>query len=175
MVALDLHCDDLFALYRSALPELDLVEQLAADEPFVYQLFGQDRRAMLQHAAFRPELMEALLKMQYESQCHTWRQTAPTARYVVVRNAGIAIGRVVIDQTPAGIHLVDISLLPLARGRGIGGALLDGLAAVAAARGLPIQAQVAADNPALNLYLRKGFVVEDRSQFYYKIALHHRA
>ena len=59
---------------------------------------------------------------------------------------------------PAEIRLVDISLLPEFRNRGLGTSLLRDLFTEAEAAGKPLTIHVEKFNPAMRLYQRLGFV-----------------
>ena len=74
----------------------------------------------------------------------------PLARRHIVMEGGRAVGRLSID----------LAVLPSARGRGIASQLLAGLQADARSVGVAIALHVAADSPALRLYLRNDFAVE---------------
>ncbi len=63
-----------------------------------------------------------------------------------------------MDRREDEIHLVDIALLPAARGRGIGCALIVELCREGARGGRPVRLRVERRNPALRLYRRLGFV-----------------
>ncbi|HEX5716519.1 MAG TPA: GNAT family N-acetyltransferase, partial [Thermoanaerobaculia bacterium] len=64
------------------------------------------------------------------------------------------------------IRLIDISLTPELRGKGVGSALLRELMAEAEAAGKPLTIHVEKYNPAMRLYLRLGFKsIEDRGPY----------
>jgi ribosomal protein S18 acetylase RimI-like enzyme len=84
----------------------------------------------------------------------------------LIVGGGHPIGRVIIDRGAHEIRVVDISLMPDYRGRGIGSALLRGVLAEATVAGLPVGLSVQAANPARHLYERLGFAVTDASNFY---------
>ena len=82
----------------------------------------------------------------------------PNARFETIERRGRPIGRLIVDRRDDEIHLVDITLLPASRGRGIGGALIVELCREGARGGQPVRLQVERRNPALRLYRRLGFV-----------------
>ena len=74
----------------------------------------------------------------------------------VVDDAGQAAGRLYVERWPAEIRIVDIAVLPEARGRGLGSALLRGLIAESEAAGKPLTIHVERQNRALAWYERLG-------------------
>ena len=68
------------------------------------------------------------------------------------------VGRLSVDRAGHPWYLVDLAVLPSARGRGLASELLARLQMEASAAGAAIELHVAADNPALRLYLRNDFV-----------------
>jgi ribosomal protein S18 acetylase RimI-like enzyme len=76
---------------------------------------------------------------------------------------GEAIGRLYLAEWGSEIRIVDISLVPENRGRGLGEALLRDVQADAASRGKAVSIHVEKFNPARRLYDRLGFaVIEDK-------------
>ncbi len=98
---------------------------------------------------------ESVLRMQFEAQRAAYAAARPNARFETIEQRGRPIGRLVVDRRGDEIHLVDIALLPAARGRGIGGALIRRLCEQG---GRPVRLRVERTNPALRLYRRLGFV-----------------
>ena len=70
-----------------------------------------------------------------------------------------AVGRLSVDRVADPWYVVDLAVLPPARGRGIATELLARLQVEAAAAGASIELHVAAGNPAQRLYQRNGFSV----------------
>lgn len=83
----------------------------------------------------------------------------------LLAEGGCAVLRVAADEA----ELLTIAVLPAARGRGLGAALLDACLAESAALGARrLHLEVAAANsPALALYARAGFVETGRRRGYY--------
>ena len=76
------------------------------------------------------------------------------------------VGRLYVDRWPREVRIVDISLLPEHRGRGLGGALLAAVFAEADAAGKPVSIHVERFNPALRLYTRLGFAFREDKGVY---------
>ena len=81
---------------------------------------------------------------------------------------GRPAGRLYICRLPDQLRIVDISLLPEFRGRGIGTHLLRDLIAEGDAEGVPLTLHVEQDNSALRWWEHLGFsVVEVRAPYLY--------
>jgi ribosomal protein S18 acetylase RimI-like enzyme len=81
------------------------------------------------------------------------------ADFDVIEQDGVAIGRLSVDRTTSTLHLVEISLVPAWRGRGLGGALIGLLQdEVRCGRAAGIVLNVERTNlGAQRLYQRLGF------------------
>jgi ribosomal protein S18 acetylase RimI-like enzyme len=78
-----------------------------------------------------------------------------------------SIGRLYVDRWPDQIRLVDIALLPAHRRAGHGPALLQSILDEGQASGLAVSIHVEANNPAMTLYRRLGFVHVDTNGVYH--------
>ncbi len=103
------------------------------------------------------EMLAAFLEQQRHAQQMHYRAAFADAAWLIVESGGAPVGRLYTDERPGSVHLIDISLLPEWRGRGLGGAILSDLIADAAARDLAVSLQVLKVNPARRLYERLGF------------------
>lgn len=142
-------------------PGLTLRSVEAGDQAFLDKLY-HSTRADLQQAGADPVLVASVIKMQQQIHEHGHRSAFPRARQALLELAGQPLGRVVIDADPQrGMRVVDIALLPQARNRGHGGAVLRALQRQAAGLGLPLRLCVARDNAgARRLYQGLGFALE---------------
>jgi len=82
----------------------------------------------------------------------------PDARFDLIELDGAPIGRLYVQRTSDEIRVIDIALLPECRGRGLGGALLQGILDEAGATGRPVRLHVERWNPAQRLYRRLAFI-----------------
>ena len=130
----------------------------------LYATTRADEMAMV--TDWTDEQKEAFVRMQFQAQ-HAWYQEHyGDAQFDVVLIDGVPAGRLYVHRRAKEIRLVDISLMPELRGRGIGGALLRELMAEAEAAGKPLTIHVEKFNPAMRLYLRLGFKpIEDRGPY----------
>ena len=104
----------------------------------------------------------SFLESQFAAQRRHYLIHYAEAERTVVEDRGVPCGRIYVDRTPAKVHVVDLSLLPEWRGRGVGTAFLQAVLAEAAAAGKRAGIAVEKFNPAQRLYRRLGFrEVED--------------
>lgn len=102
----------------------------------------------------------AFCRMQYDAQKADYDQRYPEPQYDLILLEGRPAGRIWVGRDDELIHMLDISLLPWARGQGIGTALVRGLIEEARASGKHLRHMVFVLNEgARRLYERLGFVV----------------
>jgi ribosomal protein S18 acetylase RimI-like enzyme len=138
-----------------------------ADLAFTATLYASTRAEELAPVPWPPETKQAFLAQQHAAQHAHYRQHYRGMEAMIVERAGAAIGRLYLYEMPAEIRIVDISLMPEARGQGIGAALLRDLFAEAGPRGKGVTIHVEKNNPARTLYARLGFNIldEDRGAY----------
>ena len=132
------------------------------DLPFVAALFASTRAEEVAATGWPAEMQAAFLDQQHQAQHHHYRLAYPDGEWLIIERGGAAIGRLYVNETGSELSLIDISLLPEARGAGLGSAIMADLLAYAAAREESIELYVEKYNPARRLYQRLGFdEVED--------------
>jgi ribosomal protein S18 acetylase RimI-like enzyme len=145
------------------------VRYRAADDrdlPFLAAVYAWTRIQELEPTGWSDEVKRGFLISQFEAQHRHYREHYPNAEWLVIERDGKAIGRLYIDQWPEEIRLIDIALLPEARGGGVGGAILADVMAEAEAAGKPLTIHVEKNNPAMRLYRRLGFEPVDEHGIY---------
>lgn len=127
------------------------------DADFLARLYASTRMD-LHSVTADPAFVASLVAMQQRFQAAGYRQNFPGAQYLLLEHDGAPCGRIVVDAGPAALRLVDIALLPGARGQGLGRQILRALQGCAAGHGLPLALSVHHSNPAARrLYLALGF------------------
>ena len=102
----------------------------------------------------------AFCRMQYDSQKSEYDERFPAAEYDVILVEGRTVGRLWVGRDDAEIRLLDIALLPEARNRGIGAALLGRLIDESSRTGKRLRHMVFISNEgARRFYERLGFKV----------------
>jgi len=133
-----------------------LRDEVAADGPFLFELYASTRKEELDSWGWPPEMRKPFLELQFRAQ-QSYRAAFPRAEFRVLELNRQPIGRIVVDRGQDEIRLVDLALLPKFRNHGIGTALLRALSTEAAAAKKPLRLNVLKGNRAANLYLRLGF------------------
>jgi len=137
-----------------------------SDLPFLAGVYAATRTEELAATGWPRELQHAFLMQQHEAQHAHYANVYPEAERLVIERGGEAIGRLYLIEWPANLRVIDVSLLPAARGQGIGEAILRDVGADAASRGKKVSIHVEKHNPARRLYERLGFaVVEDKGVY----------
>jgi len=149
-----------------------------ADEPFLYALYASTRAAELASWGWDAALQTQFLQLQFRAQQQHYAAYPNPVHWILEHQAPNGqipaaalgtqqlvqpIGRVLLSFCSDEIRLVDISLLPEFRSRGLGAALVGWVQAQARAEGKALRLHVAPENRARNLYERLGFqIIEDR-------------
>ena len=136
------------------------------DLPFAAALYASTRAEEVAQTGWPAEVQQAFLAQQHEAQHQFYRAQYDGAEWLIVERDGVAIGRLYLVEWTREFRVIDIALVPEARGGGIGGALLADIMGAAAAAGKAVSAHVERNNPALRLYARLGFgLAEDKGVY----------
>lgn len=143
---------------------LELRAAQAADEIFLRALYRSFRTAEVAAAPWPNAVISAFVDNQFALQHRHFTREFPDADFLIVMLGGEPIGRLYLHRRDDALHVVDIGLDPLWRGRGVGRALLQWSAELARREGLArVTLAVASDNPrAFALYRRLGFRTGER-------------
>jgi ribosomal protein S18 acetylase RimI-like enzyme len=131
-----------------------------ADDAFLKAVFATTRDD-LRAVDAGPALFAMLIDMQWHAQTAGYRQAFPDADSLVIERAGVPLGRLLVDCGMPQWRIVDVALLPQARGQGHGAALLRALQIRARDSGATLALTVRRDNPAARrLYGALGFAAD---------------
>ncbi len=139
--------------------EMYLEPATPADEPFMYATFASTRTEELAATGWSDEQKEQFLRLQFEAQRISYLREIPDAEYSVIRCGTAAVGRLIVERTPAEVHIVDIALLTGFRRQGIGSVLMGRIFDEAEKAGKKVRLFVEKFNPALRWYERMRFEV----------------
>lgn len=127
------------------------------DAETLYQCYASTRTEELKVTGWPEQQKEAFLRQQFHAQSVHYAKYYNGSRFHVILVAGSPAGRLYVDVWPSEIRIVDITLLPAYRGRGIGSFLIEQLIAESEGCGKPLSIHVERQNPAMKWYLRLGF------------------
>jgi len=149
-------------------PSIPLADRLTqrpskiADNDFLLALFAESRPDL----ALLPEAVRAqLIRMQFYSQLSQYRMIAPDAVDWILEldhdGRTEPVGRCYLRQGPEQHRLLDLAISLQWRRHGLGSIVLARLCADARRAGVPLRLSVwHANQDALRLYLRHGFVID---------------
>jgi ribosomal protein S18 acetylase RimI-like enzyme len=129
----------------------------AGDDAFVRRVYAAAREEELSVVGWDDAQRDAFLRQQFDAQDAYYREHYHPATFDVIELDGEPAGRFYVARWEDEIRIIDISLLPQHRGKGVGTALLQGLLAEAADARKRVSIHVEKHNPALRLYERLGF------------------
>lgn len=144
---------------RHACLGLDLRQQAETDGGLLRALFVARRAAEFAAAPWSDAQREAFLHAQADLQGRHYAQHYPMAHFLIIEQAGQAIGRLCLNESETDMRVVDIALLPAWQGLGIGSAVLDAVLTLCDGLCKACTLSVDLTNPAQALYLRLGFEV----------------
>lgn len=131
-------------------------EVTPGDRAFLGELYISTRLEELSVTGWAPEVIRAFLQQQFEAQTAHYEQhyLQHGAIFRIILERGHPVGRLYTFPGSEELRVVDIALIPGARGRGLGSAILVDLLSKS---DKPVTIHVEKQNPAMRLYQRLGF------------------
>ena len=138
----------------------------SADLAFLFAVYASTREAELAQTGWPLDARLEFLRQQFEAQRQHYDRHYPDAEWLVIQVEGEDAGRLYIEEWRDQIRIIDIALLPAARRRGFGAAILEDVIAQASRGAKKVSIHVEKNNPAMELYRRLGFeAVEDKGVY----------
>jgi ribosomal protein S18 acetylase RimI-like enzyme len=133
------------------------------DTEFLIRLYATTRSEEQALFGWDDARWDGFIRMQFTLQHTHYQQNYHNASFDLILLDEKPVGRLYVSRGTEEFRIIDISMLPECRGKGIGRKLLEALNREADQAGVPVTLHVEKHNPALNLYERLGFTVtEDR-------------
>lgn len=127
------------------------------DLPLLERVYASTRTEELAQTDWDDAQKAAFLGFQFRAQHEHYTTHYADADFFIIEHRQVPVGRLYLHWRSDDLRIVDVALLPEARGHGIGEALLRALLDAAAARGHGVSIHVEQMNPAMRLYARLGF------------------
>ena len=151
---------------RAPAPGVTFREAGEGDRPFLRELYREVRSAELALTDWDEPRKRAFADDQFQRQDEWYRSQYPGARFLVVERDGAPIGRLYFMAGAEELRLMEVTLVPAERNRGLGTAIASSLLEIADASGLFVTLHVETFNPARNLYARLGFCAGEANGIY---------
>ena len=139
------------------MPEIRLRPVTAEDRELLLRIYASTREEELARTDWSVDEKARFVRMQFDAQDAYYREHYTGALFLVILVDGQPAGRLYLHHRPEEIRLMDISLLPEHRGRGVGSSIVQDLLSQARAAGKGVGIHVEKHNPAMRLYERLGF------------------
>ena len=146
--------------------------ETAEDESFLYELYASTRAEEMALTLWTEQQKQEFLHQQCSRQLQHYRRHYGDASFDLILLNGESIGRLYVHRSPSEMRLMDISLLPQHRGRGIGTHLTRQLMDECQASNRKLTLHVEYNNPAQHLYERLGFLVAENKGIYFYMEWH---
>jgi GNAT superfamily N-acetyltransferase len=137
------------------------------DEEFLYQVYASTREVEMAMVDWTKEQIETFLRMQFNAQHKHYQENYVGSKFDIILEGNTPVGRLYVARWEKEIRIIDISLLPEFRRKGIGSLFLKDIMAEAALDGKPVSIHVEHFNPALRLYNKLGFRKIDDTGAYF--------
>ncbi len=137
---------------------LSLRSVRSEDEDFLFRLYASTRQEEMSAWGWDAAQQAAFLQMQFRAQRQGYAADYAGADHRVILADDQPVGRLMVHRAEKEVRLVDISVLPEYRNRGLGAALIRDLMAECQASRKPLCLQVAKGSRAARLYERLGLL-----------------
>ena len=138
-------------------PSVKLRPSVSADEDFLVAVYGSTREQELAMVPWTAEQKEAFVRSQLNAQLHHYRAEYPNAEYSIILFEDQPVGRLYVDQRATEIRIMDITLLPTHRGKGISSPIICRLKDEAAACGKELSINLDKLSQSHPIFERLGF------------------
>ena len=134
-----------------------LREAAKSDEPFLISVYRTTREEELAMVPWSEEQRAAFVTMQYTAQAHHYQQNYPESRQSVIYLDDQPAGRLYLNRGAEEMRILDITVVPEFRGRGVGDYLIAELQREARAVGKPLTIHVESFNPSMRFFEKRAF------------------
>lgn len=140
--------------------------EAAEDETFLANVYASTREDELNLTNWDAAARAAFLDMQFKAMLKGYRSMYPQAEFSIILSDEKPVGRMVVERTDVEIRVVDIALLPVHCGRGVGTKLMREIMEEAARGSKPVRLTVFHGTRAIGFYERLGFRAKSAPDIY---------
>lgn len=140
------------------------------DKELLLKIYGSTRSEELALVTFWDDNQKlAFIHHQFQAQDFHYKKHYPDAQYSIIIYEGKEAGRIYVErnQMPEKIHVIDISILPEFRNKGIATTIFRQLQDEAKQTNKSLSIHVEKFNKAKQLYERLGFVIKSEASDIY--------
>lgn len=137
------------------------------DDLFLFELYASSRRAEIMDWGWDENQQQQFLRMQYQCQQRSYTMQYPALAGKIILYEGVRAGRLLTAYANDELVLVDITLLPEYRNKGLGTKALCTLQEEAKTAGVALRLSVFQGNPAQQLYEKQGFQISAVKEPYF--------
>lgn len=138
------------------------------DKSFLLDLYSSTRDDV---RLYRHQLLDsekdAFIRMQFEAQDRHYKKYYPDADFLIIQSHKKDIGRLYLEEWTSEIRIIDITISPAHRSKGIGRTIMSDVIGKAEAKGKAVSIHVAKNNRAMHLYEQLGFEVTGGTEVYH--------
>ncbi len=137
------------------LPKLSAIDNF--DEPFLLTVYASTRSDEMAVVSWSDEQKRAFLEMQFQAQHNYYLSRYPNASYSIISLEEQPIGRLYVERQEDKIKILDITVLPEYRNKGVGTKLIAEILQTGEETEKFVQIYIESYNPSANLFSRLGF------------------
>ena len=128
------------------------------DEPLLFEIYSSTRMEELALVPWSQEQQHAFLESQFKAQQHHYQTYFSNTTHEIIEWNGTAVGRIYIARQKQELTILDVTILPEFRSRGLGEQVVSDLIDEARTKNLPLRIYVEHYNPSVRFFERLGFV-----------------
>ncbi len=134
--------------------ELNFSPVTSSDEAFLLALYSSVRADEMAMVPWSDEQKSTFLKMQLDAQHKHYTEKYPQGSFQIIKADEKNIGRLYTCELDDEMRIIDISIMPEFRGKGIGAKIISDILRDAAK---PVRIYLESFNPSQSLFERMGF------------------
>lgn len=128
-----------------------------SDDSVLYEIYVSSRAEELKSVPWTDEVRRAFLESQFQAQNRHYFSEYPQGSFNLIELENQTVGRLYKTELDDEIRILDITILPGFRSRGIGTLLLSEILADGEIRQKPVSIYIETYNPSRTLFSRLGF------------------